>query len=318
MVDEQHRRAQLHKASAATQGRLRARLVLLARDTNELNRAPDPEGGDLSGSGVLVQLSDRRKGVLTADHCIHLTQREQHTTLLIPRASERGSVAPCLVLNSTIIRCRGGADPDVPDLAFLPLSSEQASWIEAQGGVFHRIDRRSPRASRAEPGQGVPCWTTLFAVGWLEDLMEKMPARSAVYLIESVKDLPVDEIQETGGWDYADHVFEDTGSFHARSVEALPHPGLPEPPQAARQFDPSETSRRGYSGGGLWRVWWVEGTDEYHLDLEGIIFYEWAKDENGVRRLRVHRQRSIAKILGIEPSDYSVFSGAWHEPVKED
>ena len=280
--------------------RIRWSLVLLGRDR------PLPTKSDLRGSGILVQTGDGRKGVLTAAHCIEPC--EESTVILVEQASGAGRIVPYQVRNDYKVMYRKGREEDCPDLAFIELSAEQASCMEAQSAVFHRVGRQRPPA----PGEGNTVWTMLIASGWPEVLDEVIRPKEVAPILEVIKDVPVQEIREKDGWDYADHVFKDRESITERDIEWISMRRTGVPPKAARALDKS--GRGGYSGGGIWRVWWIEGDEDYEFDLEGIMFFQWRENEAGQHKLRAHRARSIARILGIEPWDYWSLREAKHEP----
>ena len=261
-----------------------------------------------------MQTGDGRKGVLTAAHCIESS--EENTVIMVSQASEPGSMFGYAIPNSYIVRCLEGREEDCPDLAFIELSAEHASNIEARSAVFHRVGRQRPSAEKAKPGEGntVSVWTTLVASGWPEALNEAMGAEEVVPVWEIIMDVPVEEIREKDGWDYADHVFEDKKSNKEKDSEWIPLRGTGNPPKSAMEFNYIGASRGGYSGGGIWRVWWIEGVEDYKLDLEGIMFFQWRENEAGQRKLRAHQAKSIARILRIEPWDYWSLRGAKHEP----
>ena len=306
MKDKENRKAALQEAFRRVHERVRSSLVLLGRDRTS------PTKSDLRGSGILVQMEDGRKGVLTAAHCIE--PEEESTVILVGQASQRGRVVPYRVPNAHVVRHLEGRQEDCPDLAFIALSAEEASKMEAQSTVFHRVGRQRPPAEKAEAGEGRAVWTSLVASGWPGVLNEVMGPKAVGYVLESVMDVPVEEIHEKNGWDYADHVFEDRESIKARAIESIRLRGMGDPPEAAMGFDLTGESRGGYSGGGIWRVWWIDGEDNYKLDLEGIMFLQWGENKGGQRKLRAHQAKSIARILGIEPWDYWPLRGAKHEP----
>ena len=158
-------------------------------------------------------------------------------------------------------------------------------------------------------------WTMLIVSGWLGVLNEVMRAEEVPYALENIIDVPVEEIHEKDGWDYADHVFEDSESITTKIVMWIPMRGMGSLPKSAMEFDFTGKSRGGYSGGGIWHVWWIEGVEDYKLDLEWIMFFQWGENEAGQRKLRAHQARSIARILGIEPWDYWPLRGAKYEPT---
>ena len=104
--------------------------------------------------------------------------------------------------------------------------------------------------------------------------------------------------QDEKGWDYADYVFDDPRSPSERQVSGEISEGLD------ISIDLSKASRGGYSGCPVWRMWKTDMDEKWEYILTGMAIYQFPRDEQGKRKLRVHREKSIERITGIKAPPY--------------
>ena len=285
---------------------LRRHLVRIARDVRAEKRPATIE--DLSGSGVLVQTEEGKKGILTAAHCITgiygVDWRDKNIVILARERPNGNDIAEVSVALSRTELYQGGEEWETPDIAWIELTTGRAQDIEIYDTVFHRIGRHQTPRFAADDEKSESAVMETVVHGWFGAHERAAGTRAMLAQVEQVLNPQRWEIQENQGWDYADHVFQDKWSVETqRMVEPAQ---LPDDIRAQRP-DLRITKRAGYSGGGIWRFIRGETTQTTRYALIGIMFAEIYPDAEGTRKLRAHRERSIGRIVGTTAPAYLEF-----------
>ena len=290
-------------ADIAREEVLKSHLVRIGKDAKAENRPATLK--DLSGGGILVQTETGRKGILTAAHCLTgmygTYWKEKNASILIRETPTKADIVDITVALSNTTLFEEGEEWEVPDIAWIELDQEKAGIMERYGMVFHRLGRNpTPREAR-QGEEGEPCVIETVAHGWFGEHEEATGGGVMLAQVEQVRNPDRNEIREREGWDFADHIFEDKESSRTqRMIES------DEIPEWIKETRPplQNAGRGGYSGGGIWRVTRDENTQETKYSLIGIIFAEMDPDPEGRRKLRGHREKSMGRILGVNPPNY--------------
>ena len=283
--------------------RARLHLVRLGKWRRERGE-PTPE--DLSGAATLVKVGDR-KGILTAAHnirCKFPGGKDGHKgeTMEAIFGKHGGPAVVWTDVDLTDAIVEGGwheeGEPEEmgPDIAWIPLAAEKASFFERFGKVFFDWrENRFPTISSA--GESPTDNSRQIAVGHLvtgfSSAREESASRSSgPYLLEIVQDVFFSDKEWTlNGWDYEERVLDGGGEYG--EAEAIFDDSVP---AATRAAIPLRVDRvGGLSGGGLWQFGGDE-TDRY-FDLAGVVWYQRWRDDNGVVRIVNHGRESISKVI---------------------
>lgn len=258
------------------------------------------------GSGVVVQLGNNTFGVLTAGHVLkrgdNTNDNVSVTVLALPRHQRQGGDAmgiglqprPCTVVGFDNRREEG------PDIAIIPLESEEMSALDSWGVIAYNLDRRRwsdedvARVRETNPClcaiiNGVRCKASEIVYGHTDGTHGS--------LVTMATNTRVDDAQEKDGWDYLELPSETTEhSFPTRWKEPLPGTAA----QEIRELHEHGVTKQawgGTSGAGVWNL--AIGTTQTGQpdgtvlgELAGVCFY--ASPDKGC--IIAHGKSSIAKI----------------------
>ena len=286
--------------------RARLHLVRLGKWRRERG---DPTNADLSGAATLVRVGNR-KGILTAAHnirCKFPAGRDAH------KGETMGAIfgkhgGPAVVwtdvdLTNAIVEggshSKGEPEDMGPDIAWIPLEPEKASFFERYGKVFFDCkDNKVPATSGAsdvQTGNSRRIAVGHLVAGFSGEREKAASHVSGLYLLEVVQDVFFpDREWAIKGWDYEERVLDSGGESDER--DAVFDDNVP---MVTRAEIPLRVDHEGgMSGGGLWRC----GGDENdrHFDLVGVVWYQRWRDEYGVVRIVNHGRESIRKIIMSE------------------
>ena len=286
---------------------MRQMLVRIAR----LVKGRRPTIGDLSGGGVLLQRPDGEKGILTAEHCLsELAPRrswlESEVVLLTNKHPRSTNVVGIPVSLAAAKAERGDEEGTTPDIAWLPLAKHTAAQMEAHGAVFRQPWRTATPLGQIQPdvSKKADNWLLTGIHGWFgmqENEIAKRHGAAMCAQFEMVRewDGSAEIKTDTDGWDYADYVFDDKDSPSTRERTSNVPAELDVP------INLSEASRGGYSGCPVWRMWKPDKANtRWEYALSGMVIAQIARNEEGERRLRAHREKSIARILEMTAPPY--------------
>ena len=302
IVELRESRNQLKWATA----RARRHLVRLGKWRRERG---EPTSADLSGAATLVKVGDR-KGLLTAAHNIRRkfpggkdAHKGETMEAIIGKHGGPSVVWADVDLTDAIVvggwHVEGEPEEMGPDIAWIPLKAEKASFLERYGKVFFDWrDNRFPETSSA--GESQSDKSRRIAVGQLVTGFSGEREKSAShlagpYLLEIAQDafFP-DREWAIDGWDYQERVLDGDGEYG--EAEAVFDDNVP---IATRAAIPLRVDRvGGLSGGGLWRFGGDES--ERHFDLAGIVWYQRWRDQDGVLRIVNHGRESIRRVIAPE------------------
>lgn len=282
---------------------LRPHLVRIARVVNDR----PPTNSDLSGGGILLQTETGGKGVLTAEHCLSdflgHGWKSMEVMILCTDAPGNPNVAGTPVPLANVTAMRGHNELTTPDIAWIPLHSSDAALLERHGATFIRPWRKqTPIETHNEDINKKRMWLLTAVHGWFAAQEQQLSVRKYGMFaqLEMLNDWapPTPVQQDAEGWDYADYVFDDGDSprHRERSGEI--------PEELDLETNLSEASRGGYSGCPVWRMWKTEHAEEWEYTLTGMAIYQYDRDEKGERKLRVHREKSIARIIDNKAPPY--------------
>ena len=286
----------------------RARLYLVRLGKWRRERG-EPTNADLSGAATLVKVADR-KGILTAAHNIRCkipggkdAHKGETMEAIFGKHGGPAVVSADVDLSDAIIE--GGShsegDPEDmgPDIAWIPLGPDKASFFERYGKVFFDWrDNRFPRFSRS--GESKTDTFRRIAVGHLvtgfsSERENSASQLSGLYLLEIAQDVFFPDREWTiDGWDYQERVLDGGGEYG--EGEAMFDENVP---SATRAAIPLRVDRLGgLSGGGMWRF----GGDENdrYFDLTGVVWYQRWRDQDGVLRIVNHGRESIRRVIAPE------------------
>lgn len=207
-------------------------------------------------------------GLLTARHvCDKLSRAKKLVLILGPHQPYRISSNLLQPYKPAASQIGEPFNADIPDIAFIPLSQEHKSAIEARRKVFYSIDRRSENPIFDIHGDA-GFWV---AIGSPNALMRR--ESRAIASLSYVTN--VQKVLQHNDWDY---LFVD---LNLESNAPIP------------------SNLEGMSGGGIWRVkfnatadrtkYWVENPSR-DIILEGITFLQ---TDLSSRQLIAHGPTSI-------------------------
>jgi hypothetical protein len=202
-------------------------------------RRVEGAGSQVLGSGILVTL-DGRRGILTAGHVaevydalpeiglVRFVLGGQQQRIIVKHGHARTMI---LQSNKTFTESK-----EVLDLAFTELSPDAASTIEARG-AFLNLEKNRERIEASPPTESVHCDAML---GLVAEFSDKPFVENSEWIS------PMRGVLHTG------HVCEqDCGLV---TVEAM-----------GDNLDRLPESFGGMSGGGLWRIYFVENEKESRI-----------------------------------------------------
>ena len=280
--------------------------VVLARTPLQPNGPPQPGLQYFVGTGTLTQVDtgerSPRYGVLTCGHVLGELERAipgtRHGSLSLMVASNisehGGSPRPATIpydRERAVIEGRSNTGWTGPDLAWLPLSQEQAHALQndAQSrAVFYNLteglrsqDRYKsqgrvdgPRSDMELMGQHV-----YIAVGWNHEIHARsVEGRSGIWMNEVMPE----NITASQGWLYADYRINDDNWIADRYEDGTMLPA----------------SWQGLSGGAIWHVWQPDpNIEQYEKMLAGVVFYEIPQSADRAMTIRAHFDLSLLRLL---------------------
>ena len=260
----------------------------------------------LVGSGTLAQVDvgkgQTRYGVLTCGHVLGAFERPvpgtqtRKVTLLVPATgSGRGDPAYSATFGydkeiATIVGA-GNTSIDGPDLAWLPLTHEQARSLQDNAcsrAVFYNLTtgfraqdsyktdgrRQGPRSTDRYLKQHV-----YMAVGWNHEIQARSGGvRGGIWMNEVLPE----NISADERWLYAEYRIKDDSWVEQTYGDGTRLPA----------------SWQGLSGGAVWHVWRPDATEErFEKMLVGVPFYEISQTVERSMTIRVHHDLSLVRLL---------------------
>ena len=259
-----------------------------------------------TGSGSLVQVDagdgQRRYGVLTCGHVLGAFEqtvegtKNESLTLLIPNNGSASEGPPWSVTiryqkEMAVIEGARNEDGSGPDLAWLPLTRDQAHTLQnagRSGAVFYNLTtglrtfdafKRKIRA-RGTPSTNEIIRDNLFmAVGWNREIHARSDGtRGGIWMTEVTSE----SVFGIDGWEYADFRINDERWKRRTYDEGTEIP----------------STWKGLSGGAVWHVWRPEPSrEEYAKILTGVVFYEMLGNGGRTMSVRVHHELSVLRLL---------------------
>ena len=277
-----------------------------------------PPGAGLNllvGSGTLAQVGvgngQTRYGVLTCGHVLGAfdrampgTQRGK-VTLIVP-AHGAGPESPAYSATfgydkevATIVGA-GNTSIEGPDLAWLPLTHEQARSLQDNAHSravfynlttgFHAHDSYKTQGRRLGPPSADQYLKQhmYMAVGWNYEIHARSGgARGGIWMNEVLPE----NVTADDGWLYAEYRINDDSWVEQTYGDGTNLPA----------------TWQGLSGGAVWHVWRPDPTeDRYEKMLVGVPFYEIRQPVERSMTIRIHHDLSLLRLLhlaGIAPPD---------------
>lgn len=231
------------------------------------------QDAELAGSGTLIQLDDTY-GILTAHHVMECLPRTGEIGLVPATSFDTKVSRP--TIKGEVVRwveiARGHLDSEGPDLGLLILPLADVGWLKALKS-FYNLSFRREKLLSDPPNCNEGIW---FLCGFAGELTSEKSPEAGFARVKGFRGMcgagRVERQYRTGDFDYFD--------FEAR------YGGISEPPG----------SFGGFSGGGLWQVPLVRGTNgklqAKERILSGVAFYQ--ADRIGDRRvIKCHGHRSV-------------------------
>jgi hypothetical protein len=216
-------------------------------------------GSEVLGSGVLVSIEGRR-GILTCGHVAAAYEKLAEIGLIRFLAWPERSQRQLLKLGDTQTIILQSSDTfeeskEVLDLAFTQLPADAASSIEAQGGVFLNIEKNRAKMESAGVTEG-------------------KHVDAALGLVAEFSERPFIEGKE--------FISPMRGVLHSGHICAQENGLLT---MKAMDYNLHELPKcfGGMSGGGLWRIYFVEGAEESKIIatmLCGVV--SWQIDDRKI------------------------------------
>ena len=292
-----------------------AHTVIFARTPLRWDGPPGSGQNLLVGSGTLVQVDagaqEPHYAVLTCAHVLAALDRpvedtlSRSLTLIIPYAGAGPDRSPFYATlpylrNAATIEGSNNSDGTGPDLAWLPLSAEQAVLIRSHKrsrAVFFNLTA-GLRTFDAFKGITLAhqkvnpihyirqsMYTT---VGWNHEIHERSHGlRGGIWMTEV---LPTN-FSSTDGWLYSDFRIDDNTWAERTFSDGTKIP----------------TTWEGLSGGSVWHIWRPDPTaDLYEKMLVGVPFYQTFEPDPPSTTIRAHVDLSLLRLLhkaGAAPPD---------------
>ena len=212
------------------------------------------------GSGTFLRRSDGQCGILTAGHVVGAI-RDKENIRVLP-TQYRQEVAWVRIAGEGMnARGENNNTATGPDIGWMPLSAEEANWMEDLGAVFHN------RGRSIEEFAGEVCQINII-FGFVEAASSRNDKMVVAHgmLIGKTKEEPCDE----KGWDYGEYAITSEDEWIPRT-----HGGV--------------------SGSAVWRIDLpMDGQGRKALRLEGVVYAEGPKED---RKLIAHGEQSVRIIL---------------------
>ena len=285
------------------------------RHTIRLARVPiDPDRGfaldDFSGAGVLIERG-KAKGIITAAHNIvskkEPSQRIANTEMLVlismspnPSRPPRMEAIRIPLLGAKV---QGGnrRDGTGPDIAWIPLTPDTASTIEARTGVFYRLDdgclpdTSDEADAKVELNEAVPAF---LVSGFSVEREQAAFAHGEKASFGHTCSIgPVMKAWTDGGWDYERRCIDlPSGRWtERRRVDET----VPVPIRKVVPVHPDYLG--GLSGAGVWRLWQPPGDHDKDAVLHRLVgmvyFQDRGKGPQGEITMINHGAESLRRII---------------------
>ena len=317
-IAEEVRRARSGMVTAVKQTiapQLFSHTVIFARTPVRFDGPPGAGMKYLVGSGTLVQVDasdDRpRYGVLTCGHVLGAFEktmegaRNESLTVLVPNNGPGPEGPPWSMRmryhkDMAIIEGARNEDSIGPDLAWLPLTRDQAQMLQDGGrsrAVFYNLTTglrtfdvfKRRLNAHGTPGMNEIVRDNLFiAVGWNREIHARSEGkRGGIWMTE----VTPETVSAADGWDYADFRISDDRWERQTYDEGTELP----------------STWGGLSGGAVWHVWRSDPSrEEYEKLLAGVVFYEIPRNGERTMSVRTHHDLSLLRLLHrarVAPSD---------------
>ena len=213
------------------------------------------------GSGTFLRRSDGQYGILTAGHVVGAIRNKENIRVL--PTQYRQEFDWFRIAGEGMHAC--GEDNNSatgPDIGWIPLSAEEAIWMETLGAVFHN------RGKSIKEFAGEVCQINII-FGFVEAASSRNDKITVAHgmLIGKTKEEPSDE----QGWDYGEYAITNEDDWIPRT-----HGGV--------------------SGSAVWRIDLpMDGQGRKTVRLEGVVY---AEGPEGDRKLIAHGEQSVRIILG--------------------
>ena len=213
------------------------------------------------GSGTFLRRSDGQYGILTAGHVVGAIREKENFRVLPTQYREEFN---WFGIAGEGMHAWGENNKSVtgPDIGWMPLSAEEANWMETLGAVFHN------RGRSIEQFTGEICQINII-FGFVADKSsanDKTVVADGM-LIGRTRKVPSDE----QGWDYGEYAITSKDDWIPRT-----HGGV--------------------SGSAVWRIDLpMDGQGKKSVRLEGVVFAEGPEED---RKLIAHGEQSLQIILG--------------------
>ena len=213
------------------------------------------------GSGTFLRRSDGQYGILTAGHVVGSIRHKENIRVLPTQYREE---CDWVRIAGEGMNAWGEDNKSAtgPDIGWMPLSAEEANWMETLGAVFHN------RGRSIEEFTGEVCQINII-FGFVEAASSRNDKITVAHgmLIGKTKEEPSDE----QGWDYGEYAI-------------------------TSQDDWIPQTHGGVSGSAVWRIDLpMDGQGRKTVRLEGVVYAEGPKKD---RKLIAHGEQSVRMILG--------------------
>lgn len=305
--------------------------VIFARTPLQWDGPPETGLKLLVGSGTLAQVDvgsgQTRYGVLTCGHVLGALDHAMPGTqggkvsLLVPAHGAGPDSPPYSVTfgyDKRIATIVGAMNTSIdgPDLAWLPLTQEQARSLGDSAhsrAVFYNLATglRAYDAFKAEGRREEPRNTEQYlrqhlymAVGWNHEIHARSAGvRGGIWMNEVLPET----VTAANGWVYADYRINDDSWLEQNYGDGTKLPA----------------TWQGLSGGSLWHVWRPDPSrPDFEKMLVGVPFYEIRQSAKRSMTIRTHHDLSLVRLLhkaGIAPpgaiTDEEIVKGVQTPPV---
>lgn len=212
------------------------------------------------GSGTFLRRSDGQCGVLTAGHVVGAIRNKENIRVLPTQYREEFD---WFRIAGEGLHAWGEKNNSVtgPDIGWIPLSAEEANWMETLGAVFHN------RGRSIEQFTGEVCQISII-FGFVEAASSRNDKITVAHgmLIGKTKEVPSDE----QGWDYGEYAITSKDDWIPRT-----HGGV--------------------SGSAVWKIDLpMDSQGKKAVRLEGVVYAEGPAVD---RKLIAHGEQSVQIIL---------------------
>ena len=264
----------------------------------------NPTNADLSGAATLMKVGEKR-GILTAAHNIRCkfpggkdARKGETMSVIFGKHQSTEVISMDIDITNAVVEggthTEGEPEDMCPDIAWIPVDLESASFFERYGKVFFDWrDNRFPTISdQTETNEGRRIAVGHLITGYSGEREQSASAVAGPYIVEVAQDVFFPERKWLDdGWDYEERVLESGGE--GESVQGVFDENVP---PTVREVIPLQVDDvGGLSGGGLWRF--GGDVDNRYLDLAGVVWYQRWRADDGTLRIVNHGRDSIRRIV---------------------